>query len=95
MKDLYTQGVAIHGVPRVDALATLEGAAKHSQRNMPASLRAAKRGVRDAVAAVKAERNVFSGAVASRRPTLRGLRSFGTTEPPCARTERARSCPSH
>src|SRR5487761_1747481 len=94
MKELYTEGLATHGDPepcggvRKGAVEALVGARaggaiepRNNQSGAPTSWK-------------QAEGNIAGGVIASRQWALRGRRTQARTESPCARTGRARRCPS-
>ena len=93
MKELHTEGVAIHGDPescadgRKDAGEALTGARAGevlSRENLD---------TRVPTPFNEAEGNMDGHAIASGRPTLRGRRPSARAEPFCARTGRSRTRP--
>ena len=93
MEELYVEGLATRGGPEL-CVASRKGRGEALTGHVQAGLLSREIPLRGAHVVQMAEGNIPGRVIASGQGTPRGPRSMACTEPPCARTGRARVRPS-
>lgn len=93
MKELHTEGVAIHGDPESCVVGREAGGEALTGAHAGEVLSREILDSRVPTLFNEAEGNTGGRVIASGRPTLRGRRPSARVEPSCARTGRSRSRP--